>query len=150
MASEMQLGLVASLLRRGRSLDGLSSGLSLLALVIGLAPLLGAPSSPLAALLCVLLVVLGLVQKHWALRVAVDAELFTQMAACDQLEARTRQLDQSLVELGLQAANLPSRSWSERSRGALRLLRQQTIWLLAQLTVALASIAAMPWLFPAG
>ena len=49
MASEMQLTLVAGLLRRGRGLDLLSNALTLLALAYGLAPLLGAPPSAASA-----------------------------------------------------------------------------------------------------
>ena len=55
MATDMQLFTLASLLRRGRVLDQLSSALSLVALLIGLAPLLGIAAQPLTALFCALL-----------------------------------------------------------------------------------------------
>ena len=64
MASEMQLTLVAGLLGRGRGLDLLSNTLTLLALAYGLAPLLGAPPSAASAVVCGLLVMLGLAQKY--------------------------------------------------------------------------------------
>ena len=48
----MNLRVVASLLGRGKQLERLSDGLTLLALAYGLAPLLGAPLQPLASLLC--------------------------------------------------------------------------------------------------
>jgi hypothetical protein len=147
MATEMQLFTVASLLRRGKALDGLSSAVSLLGLAIGLAPLLGVTAQPFSALFCVLLVLLGLVEKYWALRVALDAELFQCLADdAEHLARRTVDLDQALTRLGLQPANLAVRSWDERSRGALRLLRLQALWLLAQLLLAVTIVLGLPWL----
>lgn len=151
MASEMQLALVAGLLRRGRGLDLLSNALTLLALAYGLAPLLGAPPSAASGILCGLLVMLGLAQKHWAIRVALDAELFTRLADdLGRLVSRTTELDQALLQLGLQKAASAPRGWEERCRGALRLLRLQVAWLVAQLLLALAVILATPWLSLAG
>jgi hypothetical protein len=147
MAAEMHLHLLASLLRRGRALDGLSSGLTLLALLIGLAPLLGAAAQPVNALLCALLIGLGLIEKYWALRVALDAELFQRLAAApEQLPRRTAELDQALAQLGLQAPGMAARPWDQRSRGALRLLRRQALCLLAQLLLAGLIILGLPWL----
>lgn len=151
MASEMQLALVAALLRRGRGMDLLSSALTLLALAYGLAPLLGAPHSAASSLLCGLLVMLGLAQKYWAIRVALDAELFARLATdASRLAAHTSNLDQALHSLGLQPASTQSRDWQQRCRGALRLLRLQAAWLIAQLLLALSIILATPWLFLAG
>ncbi|WP_043311954.1 hypothetical protein [Pseudomonas sp. ML96] len=151
MASEMQLALVAALLRRGRGLDLLSNALTLLALAYGLAPLLGAPHSAASSLLCGLLVMLGLAQKYWAIRVALDAELFARLAAdTAHLAEHTSDLDQALHSLGLQPASTQPRDWQERCRGAVRLLRLQAAWLVAQLLLALSIILATPWLSLAG
>ena len=147
MATEMQLFTLASLLRRGKELDRLSGAVTLLGLAIGLAPLLGTAAQPLIALFCALLVLLGLVEKYWALRVALDAELFQRLADdAEHLALRTADLDQALTQLGLRPANLAARSWDERSRGALRLLRLQALWLLAQLLLAVAILLGLPWL----
>lgn len=147
MATEMQLFTVASLLRRGRAMDRLSSALTLFGLAIGLAPLLGATAQPLSAVFCALLVLLGLIEKYWALRVALDAELFQHLAGdTERLSARTIDLDQALLGLGLQPANKTARSWDERSRGALCLLRLQAFWLLAQLLLAVSLLLGLPWL----
>lgn len=151
MATDMQLLLVAGLLRRGRLLDQLSTGLTLLALALGLVPLLSGQVNPASAVLCGLLVLLGLAQKYWAVRVALDADLFAQLAGQpDQLTENTRQLDAALHSLGLQPANSNERPWPERCRGALRLLRLQVAWLAAQILLALAAVLAMPWLSLAG
>ncbi|WP_068828775.1 hypothetical protein [Pseudomonas sp. BMS12] len=151
MVTETQLALVASLLRRGRNLDRLSTGLTLLALAYGLAALLGATQSATASLLCGLLLMLGLAQKYWALRVALDAELFQHLAdTSTELPQRTADLDQALLTLGLQAKPSSPRDGNQRSHGALRLLRLQAAWLVAQLLLALAIILVMPWLSLAG
>ncbi|WP_225836766.1 hypothetical protein [Pseudomonas sp. MM211] len=142
----MHLQLVAGLLRRGKAIDHLSSALTLLALIIGLGPLLGFMALTTGGAVCVLLLVCGLLQKYYALRVALDAELFSSLAAApEQLDRRTAELDQALLMLGRKVSD-SSRSWQQRSQGALRLLRMQILWFNLQLLVALAAIVLMPWL----
>ncbi|MDP9939097.1 hypothetical protein [Ectopseudomonas alcaliphila] len=138
---QADLMLVAALLRRGRSLDHCSSALSLLALVFGLAPWLGTPASLALALLCAALLIAGLAEKYWALRVALDAELFQHLAqAGEQLDNQTRALDQALQHLGLQNAQQVGRTWDLRSQGALGLLRKQALCLLLQIVIVVLGI----------
>lgn len=138
---QADLLLVAALLRRGRSLDHFSSALSLVAVAFGLAPWLGAPPSLMLALLCAALLVAGLAEKYWALRVALDAELFQRLAEFgDQLDSQTHALDQALQNLGLQNAQQADGSWSLRAQGALGLLRKQALCLLLQVTVVVLGI----------
>ena len=133
---QADLLLVAALLRRGRSLDHCSSALSLVAVVFGLAPWLGSPASLMLALLCAVLLITGLAEKYWALRVALDAELFQRLAeAGEQLDSQTHALDQALQNLGLQNAQQAGRTWSLRSQGALGLLRKQALCLLLQIVI---------------
>ncbi|WP_338479042.1 hypothetical protein VRB67_24380 [Pseudomonas trivialis] len=147
MPADMELQVVASLLRRGRSLDQLSTGLTLLGVLFGLAQVLMASISPICLLLSLWMVIFGLLQKYWALRVAFDADLFTLLA---RDIGRTADLDQALQALGLQSAKRAGRSWIERRRGALKLLRKQA-WLLgAQALLTLGVILASPWLPFAG
>ena len=147
MPADMELQVVASLLRRGRSLDQLSTGLTLLGFLFGLAQLLLASISTLCLLLALWMIILGLLQKYWALRVAFDADLFALLA---RDTSRTPDLDQALVELGLQSAKRVGRPWAERRRGALKLLRKQA-WLLgAQALLTLGVVLASPWLPFAG
>ncbi|HHK4320779.1 hypothetical protein OFD57_28970 [Pseudomonas aeruginosa] len=118
---EQTLALVAALLRRGRELDRLSAALTLLA--IGL----------------------GLWQKYWALRVALDAELFERFSRVgDRLEAQTQDLDRALADLGLARADAAGRTWHQRSRGALRLLRWQALACGAQFLLALSCLLSVP------
>ncbi|WLH84837.1 MULTISPECIES: hypothetical protein [unclassified Pseudomonas] len=147
MPADMELQVVASLLRRGRSLDQLSTGLTVAGVLFGLAQLLLASVSTLCLLLSLWMIILGLLQKYWALRVAFDADLFALLARDTE---RTADLDQALQSLGLQSPKRAGRPWTERRRGALKLLRKQA-WLLgAQALLTLAVILASPWLPFAG
>ncbi|CAD5107077.1 hypothetical protein [Zestomonas carbonaria] len=147
MSTDPDLTLAASLLRRGHNLERTSDGISLLALAYGLAPLAGAPASPTAAFLCGLLLVCGLAQKYWAVRVTLDAELFAMLAKdTEQLAQRTRALDASLGRLGLKPVSADERGWPDRISGALRLLRYQAIFLAAQTILAIAGLLTMPWI----
>lgn len=147
MSVEMQLHIVASLLRRGRALDTLSTGVTLLSLALGLSQLWITPASPLLMLLVAALVVIGLIEKYYASRVAFDADLFQHLANdALELNARTAELDQALGVLGLQPVDKQPRSWALRSRGALKLLRQQVLFLALELLMMLTAIVFFPWL----
>ncbi|WP_213937716.1 hypothetical protein [Pseudomonas sp. dw_612] len=151
MPVDMELQVVASLLRRGRALDQLSTGLTLLGVVFGLLQLLLITPAALGLLLSGWLIVLGLWQKYWAFRVAFDADLFALVAQdADAVPHRTVDLDQALQSLGLQPADRAGRPWAERQRGALKLLRKQAVLLAAQVLPTLAVILASPWLSSAG
>lgn len=94
---------------------------------------------------------LGLVQHYWAQRVALDAELFQRLAQSPaRLEEQAAQLDSALARLGLRSDGAPPRTWPERCRAALRLLRVQLAWLLGQYLLALLLILAQPWRSVAG
>ncbi|WP_074262151.1 hypothetical protein, partial [Pseudomonas aeruginosa] len=88
---------------------------------------------------------LGLWQKYWALRVALDAELFERFSRVgDRLEAQTQDLDRALADLGLARADAAGRTWNQRSRGALRLLRWQALACGAQFLLALSCLLSIP------
>lgn len=150
MSEEPQLALTARLLERGRQIERLSDGISLLALGFGLAPLLVVARHPaFIGMLCAALLILGLAQKYHALRVALDAELIGALANdAGRLSSRTRALDQALHELGLKRAS-QERDWLARCRGALRLLRWQGICFALQVFLALFAVLLLPWLPPA-
>lgn len=133
----MNLRVVASLLARGRQLERLSDGISLLAIACSLAPLLGVALPALAHALCVVLLVIGLAHKYWAIRVALDAELFTLLAASSDLPADTQALDSALHALHLKPSASDSRDWPARSQAALALLRRQALCLAVQVLLVL-------------
>lgn len=149
MPSDITLATVASLLRRGKSLDVLSGYLTAVGLAWGLIQWPLGAGSLVGGLLAVILVLAGLAQKYWALRVAFDADLFSHLAerAAD-LPARTADLDQALIALGLLPATRAGRPWPQRCRGALSLLRTQATVVAFQAALALGSLFSMPWLYP--
>lgn len=151
MPVDMELHVVASVLRRGRALDQLSTGMTLLGVVFGLLQLLLITPVALGLLLSAWLIVVGLLQNYWVLRVTFDADLIDAVAQdVDAVPQRTVDLDQALQSLGLQPANRTGRPWAERQRGALRLLRNQALLLGAQVLPTLAVILASPWLSSVG
>jgi hypothetical protein len=142
----MQLRIVASLLRRGKSLDNLSTGLTLLGMAFGLAHLLITPPQPLFLVLSTAIILLGGIEKYYAVRVAFDADLFQAVASGDaELTERTAALDQALVALKFQPVDKAGRSWALRSQGALKMLRQQMVFLAVQILVILGAILIFPW-----
>jgi len=151
MPASLQLHVVASLLRRGRALDQLSMGLTVLGVLLGLVPLLFSTISLWCLVVSAWLVLSGLLQKYWAFRVAFDADLFQLMAQDpSNLSDRTEALDQALQDLGLQPRQSANRPWAERSRGALGLLKRQALLVLVQISLPLIVILASPWLPFAG
>ena len=123
----------AIFLRQGRLLDRLAMGLALLGLLLTLAPAWGF-ATPLAYwLLGGLLLLIGCVEKYWALRVALDADLFQHIR-----QLSLSGLDQALTEQQLLPSNKASRSLNDRCRGAYRLLRWQLLCVLLQACLLLA------------
>ena len=127
--SEPCASVCASLLRQGRALNQASRLLGLTGLLAGGAQaLVGPPQLPFG-LLCLGVFLLWLMQLYWALRVALDAELFDLLAHGDTpLPA----LDTALRELGLKPAGQDDRTLPARCQSALRLLRTQGGLLAAQ------------------
>lgn len=147
MSIDLQLQVTASLLRRGDSLDRLSTGFTLLGALLGLSQYVTESPGYWGLVCSGGLLVLGLGQKYWALRVAFDADLFQRLAECaDNLPESTRALDQALTALNMQPADRGGRPWSERTSGALKLLRRQALLLAAQILLTTVFILAGPWL----
>ncbi len=139
-----EAAVTAALLRQGRLLDGCSSALLLVGAAAGLVQLLGARQDLWLAAICLGLVLTGLVQKYWALRVAFDAELFERL---DRLTLA--ELDAALQSLGLLADGKGGRALGERCQGALRLLKNQALLLGLQTLLLLGGLiysllSAMP------
>lgn len=142
----MKLLVTAALLRRGAQLERLSDGISLIALGYGLAPLLGAVLPPLAGGICALLVLLGLAHKYWAMRVALDAELFARLGESGAaLAEETVALDHALTELHLKPQTSVPRDWSSRTQGAQGLLRRQALCFALQTLLLLATLLTLPF-----
>lgn len=143
MPADMQLSVVAGLLRRGTAFDPLSTGLTVLALAAGIFQLWINSASPLLAAILVWVVICGVIEKYYSFRVAFDAELFTLVAADVD---RTADLDQAMKKLGLLPVDKSGRPWDLRCQGALKLLRLQILFVALQLLSLLVALSIFPWL----
>jgi hypothetical protein len=147
MPHETQLYVVASLLRRGKSLDNMSTGMLLLSLALGLTQLWITQTNLLLSIWVAVMVLTGVIAKFQALRVAFDADLFQRMAdQPSRLKDLTQELDQTLSALGLLPVDNSNRPWDLRSQGALRQLRRQAVHVSLQLIWLLGIIFIFPWL----
>ncbi|MGV8161535.1 hypothetical protein ACV33M_32220, partial [Pseudomonas aeruginosa] len=104
---------------RSRSAPRGSAALTLLAIGLGLYQAVQGIGWRYFAAAMLAIAMLGLWQKYWALRVALDAELFERFSrAGDRLEAQSQDLDRALADLGLARSDAAGRTWNQRSRGA--------------------------------
>jgi len=137
------LRITAELLRSGRWVNLLSIGLTVAALVLAVCA--NWVDRPGWAALLAAVAVLGLCQAYLALRVNFDAALFGALCAGRELEVQQMaHFDQAMLELELLPAQKAGRAWSQRCRGAMRLLRLQMGLAFAQVVLWLAGIVAMP------
>ncbi|MCE2570881.1 hypothetical protein [Motilimonas eburnea] len=152
MTGFSQLQLQVSLLRQGAELDRFSVKLTLLALLL----LIVQPwlNFALWQVICLMTgVLLGLLQKYYALRVSLDAELFSNLASeltqmsksetdIDEkaLTHALARLDLALAEQGLIKRPTKTRTLAQRCLGAKRLLKRQMIYLFGQLAMMLVLI----------
>lgn len=149
--TDTELHVLASLLRRGRSIDGLSTGLALLGAWVGLTHLERDLGNSWLSNAGFALLGLGVLQKYWAMRTAFDADLLQRIADSSRpLADSTERMDQALARLGLQSFKKARRPWPDRKRGALKLLYRQVAIVLIQITFTLGLILAFPWILDNG
>ncbi len=141
-ADRVIVGVTADLLDRGRTIDALSSALTIAAALCLLlfATGVGEAFRSTAIWFTLAIVGFGLLAKYLAVRVAFDAALLHRCAT-DQMP--TTEFDAAMRALGLMSANKTGRNWTDRCLGARRLLTLQAILLVVQTTaLAFAVIAA--------
>ncbi len=125
----------ALLLEQGKRIDRISRAVTLIAvagmLLVASLPALSArgAAAPLA-----LVVLLGLGQAFYALRVDFDARLFAALGSGSPPETLGR-LDVALIGLGLLPQAKAGRALEPRLAGAMRLMRWQAALLAGQLLV---------------
>jgi hypothetical protein len=130
----VRLRVLLGFLKAGRVLDHGSSVLLLGALVLGARAFTGAGALALA-----IAVLLGLLEKYLAWRVALDAEFFALLLEQPGQEAA---FDAALAEFMGRPAAAETRPLASRWQGARRLVRQQAAALAAQ---ALAVGLGLAW-----
>lgn len=129
------LALSALLRASARTLGTWSLGLSLLAVLVGVA---WPPSSLAVAGLWALVLLCGLVERYFAFRLTLDERLFHQLGHGQMSSLQA--LDTSLARLGLRQSVLPERPWSDRLRGTRHLLQRHLALVLLQTAAALAAL----------
>ncbi len=139
----LTLAAMRAVLRQGAALDRLSL-LLLLAAAIGLLGVAQAP--PLMQLSYSISVLAGVVQRYWAFRVGLDADLLA--ASIAHLERcggtgqdAAHQLDAAMHAIGLIPQLSPTRDWASRWTGMRRLLRWQLASVVVQLLLVAAALA---------
>ncbi|WP_369977264.1 hypothetical protein [Xanthomonas bundabergensis] len=137
MSTPLQLRTMAALLRQAAPLDRLS--LALLAVALLLGAWYGNAGATVAAALCLLSVLAGLLQRYWAARVGLDVALLEAALAEADLDQAGSDLDAALHRLGLLRRLPPPRDWQARWRGMRGLLLRQVASLALQLLALLAA-----------
>jgi len=144
MSTPLDLRTMAALLRQASPLDRLS--LVLLAVALLLGAWYANIDTSLAAMLCLLSVLAGVVQRYWAARVGLDAALLDAVLAEANLDQAGSDLDAALHRLGLLRRLPPPRDWQARWRGMRGLLLRQIASLALQLLALLAAPIAAQYL----
>ncbi|MCC8539548.1 hypothetical protein ACDH70_09780 [Xanthomonas axonopodis pv. poinsettiicola] len=140
--SLMMLATMRAVLRQGATLDRFS--LLLLAAAIALLGVAEAP--PLIQLSYALSAMAGVVQRYWAFRVGLDADLLEGAIAHlghggGSEQDAAQQLDAAMHAVGLVATPPSGRDWASRWNGMRRLLRWQLASTLVQLLLFAVALA---------
>ena len=137
-AAEQDLAAAAAaLLDQGQCADRLSRPITAAsAIVLLLLPAFLGPPPVLLTTILALVVLLGLAELYFAIRVGFDAALFHRLAAVPEGFDRAR-LDRALSRLGLMPEAKAGRPIIERIAGARRLLAWQGMTLVAQILLVL-------------
>ncbi|MXV06783.1 MULTISPECIES: hypothetical protein [unclassified Xanthomonas] len=131
MSASLELHTMAAVLRQGAPLDRLSQ--VVLATALLLVAWYAGTGAVLAAALCGCSALAGLLQRYWAARVGLDADLLEAVLAEADPARAGADLDAVLHRLGLLCTLPPPRDWLARWQGMRRLLRRQLIALVVQL-----------------
>jgi hypothetical protein len=144
-ATPMLLACVACLLDQARTVDRWSRSLTVAVVIaIVIHPAIPGPTSPALAVFAILVVLAGIVEAYFAIRVGFDAALFRQLADAPQ-PAAFGDLDQALSDLGLVPPVTRSRPAEVRIAGAKRLMRLQVAALTVQLLSVIGGAGAVLW-----
>lgn len=162
MKYNMQLAVQVSLLKRSRDIDRYSLCVTIFAL-LQLALQSYLPHSlPLWQLLLIVVLLLGVGQQYYMMRVKLDTDLFSQLLTqvnhCDDniedksIESHLTALDHALAEQSLISPATRVRPLKERCLGATRLLKRQLLCYIVQLFLFIAVVLnySYPLLFTPG
>jgi hypothetical protein len=136
----------AALLDQGRTVDRLSRPLTAAALIaVLICPAIAKQPPWILFGSAVLVTLAGLAQTYFAIRVGFDAALFRQLASASDAPDFAG-IDVALTRLGLLRATQLHRPAGVRVAGAKRLLRFQTLALVAQM-LCIEAGACIAWIW---
>jgi hypothetical protein len=134
--------ITASFLQQGRALDVLSRGITLIACIAVFAGTFTAAPLPIM-MLGIAILLLGLAEAYFALRVGFEANLFGHFA---RDTFGTVSFDASMRRLKLLPADRTGRPMTVRAMRAMRLMRYQILALLLQAAgIVLLPLAGALW-----
>ena len=134
--------ITASFLQQGRALDMLSRGITLIACIAIFAGAFTAAPLPIMVL-AIAILVLGLAEASFALRVGFESALFGHFA---RDTFGTVSFDASMRRLKLVPADRTGRPMTVRAMRAMRLMRYQILALVLQAAgVVLLPLASVLW-----
>lgn len=146
-AKQMNLVVLVSLLKQSTKIDRFSSIITATSLLLLVIVMFLFADSLIMIILSVVIFVLGIVEKYFAIRVDFDRELFKSLQnySSSELSSVLESMDRSLCQFGLIKKNYdPLRNLESRIVGAVNLLKKQlfcsvmqTILLLGGVFVAL-------------
>jgi hypothetical protein len=137
-AADALPGAAAAWLQQGRTIDGLSRQLTVVALLLLIATGAFGVASPALVSMLALATLAGLAQTYYAVRVGFDAALFERLGGqATDLSA----LDAALVQLRLLPVSKSGRPLAERVAGAQRLFHKQGAAFLVQVAFLLGGAA---------
>ncbi|MCW0373157.1 hypothetical protein [Xanthomonas sacchari] len=142
MSTPLELRTMAAVLRQGASLDRLSLALLVVALLLG--AWYPGHGAMLAAACCGVSALAGLLQRYWAARVGLDADLLEAVLAEPDLPRAGADLDAVLQRLGLLRTLPPPRDWLARWQGMRRLLRRQLLCFALQMLALVVALCMAP------
>lgn len=154
MSSLVKLATQVSLLKRGKALNQLSLWMTFFGvLLMVMGNYLSLDNGQLIGWF--IIVITGLIQQYYALRVSLDADLFSCVAASIQrcvdseqpnsLELSLQALDSQLTTLGLKKPSQTGQTLDARFEGAMRLLKGQLFCTLIQAILLVTLLACIGW-----
>ncbi|WP_392560908.1 hypothetical protein RHO12_06805 [Orbus sturtevantii] len=123
---------MSCLLQQGKNIDMTSTFIAIITIFCCCCSLfLQLPLVAIIGLLGMISVLLWLIQKYYAMRIAIDMELFSYFALHYQsADERANELDDFLNNLGLKKRS--NQNWLQRQQGTLNLLKKQVIFFIGQ------------------
>lgn len=134
-SKKMDLTVLVGLLKQSSKLDRFSSCVTIISLLLSVIVIFASTFSLTMISLSIIILILGFVEKYFAIRVDFDRSLFKCLQAYSDAELMSALtlMDQSLCRLGLIKKDYdPSRSLESRIIGTICLFKKQLVCCVVQ------------------